>query len=78
MKRTTVYLDPDLEVLLKLEATRRKRPMAELLRDALRAYLTRSPRRLPPGVGEFASGQSDIAERAEEILAETDFGEDRG
>jgi hypothetical protein len=71
-----VELDPDLEVLLKLEAARRKQPIAELLREALRTYLTRSPRRLPPGVGEFSSGRSDIAERAEEILAEMGFGED--
>ena len=56
MKRTTIYLDADLEILLKLEALRRKQPMAELLREALRSYLSDVPRKLPPGVGAFDSG----------------------
>lgn len=77
VKRTTVYLDPGLESLLKLEALRLKRPMAEVLRDALRAYLTKSPRRLPPGMGAFESGYTDTAERAEETLGELGFGAER-
>jgi ribbon-helix-helix CopG family protein len=75
MKRTTIYLDPDLEILLKLEAMRRKQPMAELLREALRSYLSRVPRKAPPGVGAFDSGHPDTAERSEEILGELGFGE---
>lgn len=74
MKRTTIYLDPELEVLLKLETSLQKRPMAEIIREAVEAYVTRKPRHAPPGVGAFSSGRSDTAERAEEILAETGFG----
>jgi hypothetical protein len=74
MKRTTIYLEPELEVLLKLEVLRQKRPMAEIVREAVHAYVTREPRRAPPGGGAFASGRADTAERAEEILAETGFG----
>jgi hypothetical protein len=74
MKRTTIYLEPELEVLLKLEVLRQKRPMAEIIREAVHAYVTREPRRVPPGAGSFASGRSDTAERAEEVLAETGFG----
>lgn len=74
MRRTTIYLEPDLEVLLKLETRRQKRPMAELIREAVRAYVTRAPRKRPPGAGEFASGRADTAERADEVLAETGFG----
>ena len=74
MKRTTIYLEPELEVLLKLEVLRQKRPMAELVREAVHAYLTREPRQLPPGAGAFASGRADTADRAEEILAEEGFG----
>lgn len=70
----TVYLDPDLEVLLKLEAMRRKQPMAELFREALRSYFADVPRKIPPGAGEFDSGHTDTAERAEEILR-TGFGQ---
>lgn len=74
MKRTTIYLEPDLEVRLKVEMLRRKQPMAELIREALRAFLTREPHRAPPGAGAFASRLTDTAERAEAVLAETGFG----
>jgi len=74
MKRTTIYLEPELEVLLKLEMLRQKRPMAELVREAVFAYVTREPRRVPPGGGAFASGQADTAERVDDVLAESGFG----
>jgi len=73
MKRTTIYLDADLEILLKLEALRRKQPMAELLREALRSYLSDVPRKLPPGVGAFDSGHTDTATRHDEVLGELGF-----
>lgn len=74
MRRTTIYLEPQLEVLLKLEMRRQQRPMAEIVREALLAYLTREPRRTPPGAGAYASGRVDTADRAEAVLAETGFG----
>jgi hypothetical protein len=74
MRRTTIYLDPELEVLLKLEMGRQKRPMAEIVREAVLAYVTREPRQAPPGAGAFASGHADTAERAEALLADTGFG----
>ena len=74
MKRTTIYLEPELEVLLKLEVLRQRRPMAEIVREAVQAYVTREPRRAPPGAGAFRSGRSDTAERVEEILSGTGFG----
>lgn len=76
MRRTTLYLEPDLEVLLKLEAMRRKQPMAEIIRDALRQYLRHAPGG-PPGAGAFRSGHRDTAERAEELLGRLGFGRDR-
>lgn len=77
MKRTTIYLEPELEVLLKLETHRRKKPMAELIREALRSYLQREPGTAPPGAGAFSSGRKDTAERAEELLGKLKFGERR-
>ena len=74
MKRTTIYLEPELEVLLKLETLRQKRPMAEIVREAVHQYVTREPRKAPPGAGTFSSGRTDTAERAEELLTETGFG----
>ena len=76
MKRTTIYLDPELELLLKAEMRRRKKPLAALIRDALRAYL-RGSGTAPPGAGAFRSGRRDTAEKAERILSRTRFGEER-
>jgi len=76
MKRTTIYLDPELEVLLKLEATRRNQPMADLIREALRAHLADRQAGPPPGAGAFDSGHADTAERHEELLEELGFGRD--
>jgi hypothetical protein len=78
MKRTTIYLEPELEVLLKLETLRQKRPMAEIVREAVHAYVTREPRQAPPGAGAFASGTKDTAEHAEAVLSATGFGRPSG
>jgi ribbon-helix-helix CopG family protein len=73
VKRTTVYLEPELEVLLKLETQRQQRPMAEIIREALRTYVSREPRQAPPGAGAFTSGRTDTAARADDVLRETGF-----
>lgn len=78
MRRTTIYLDAELEVLLKLEMLRQKRPMADIVREAVHAYVTSEPRHAPPGAGAFASGHTETAERADDVLRETGFGTDRG
>jgi hypothetical protein len=77
MKRTTIYLDPDLELRLKAETRLSGKPMAELIRDALRAYLGRRTGAAPPGAGAFRSGVRDTAQHAEEVLARTRFGRRR-
>lgn len=71
MKRTTIYLDPEL----KLEARRSKKPVAEIIREAVRDKLHKNPPRLPAGAGAFDSGYTDGAERFEEILGELGFGD---
>ena len=77
MKRTTIYFEPELEALIKAEMLRRKQPMAELVREAVRAYLVRSSPEAPPGQGAFASGFTDTADRNEDLLSETGFGAGR-
>ena len=76
MKRTTIYLAPELEMLLKSEMLRQNRPMAEIVREAVEAYVTREPRKPPPGAGAFASGHIDTAERTDGVLEETGFGDE--
>jgi len=76
MRRTTVYLETETDLLLKREAMRRNQPVAELIREALDGYVHRTRARLPPGIGAFDSGFRDTAERAEEVLKETGFGDE--
>lgn len=78
MRRTTVSLEPELEIQLKLEAIRQKRPVSDVLREALRVYLGGRRADAPPGAGAFTSGFVDTAERAEEVLVELGFGQGPG
>lgn len=55
MKRATIYLGPELELRLKRETRRQKRPMAEIIREALRRYVGEEPARQPPGAGAFTA-----------------------
>jgi hypothetical protein len=77
MKRTTIYLEPELEARLKRETRRQKRPMAELIRDAVRRYIGEDPAREPPGAGAFASGTKSTAADVDAALSRTGFGKRR-
>jgi hypothetical protein len=68
--KTTVYLDTDTVLALRRMSESQGRSQAELIRDALQAYTAKAKRPLPPGMGKYDSGESDISERAEEILRE--------
>lgn len=74
MRRTTVYLEPELEMRLKAEARRLDQPVAQLIRDALQEKLARAPRSRSSRAGAFSSGRSDTSARADEVLDETGFG----
>ena len=63
-------------MLLKSEMLRQNRPMAEIVREAVEAYITREPRKPPPGAGAFASGRTDTGDRTDAVLQETGFGEE--
>ena len=53
---------------------RQQRSMAEIVREAVLAYVTREPPKAPPGAGAYSSGRDDTADRADAVLAETGFG----
>ncbi len=68
MVKTTVYLDPDIVLALRQMAETQGRSQAELIRDALQAYARKRKRPLPGGLGKYDSGETDVSERAEDIL----------
>ena len=68
--KTTVYLDTDVVFSLRRMAEREGRSQAELIRDALETYTRRNKRPLPRGLGKYASGESNVSERAKLILRE--------
>jgi predicted transcriptional regulator len=70
MKRTTIFVPESLERDLQLLASRERRATAAVVREALAEYVAkRQPARaLPSFVGAFASGQTDTAERHEDLL----------
>ena len=67
MKRTTIVLPDDLAALLDWERRRRGVSAAEVVREALDAYLNRPTGPLP-FIGIGRSGERDVADHGEEIL----------
>jgi hypothetical protein len=76
MQKTTVYLEEETYRRLKRMARQRRRPPAEMIREAIGEYTARhAPRRKPRSIGAFRSGRRDLSRRAETLLA--GFGENR-
>ncbi|MBW3603393.1 MAG: ribbon-helix-helix domain-containing protein [Actinobacteria bacterium] len=76
MRRTTIYLDAELDMQLRAESRRRNRPVAEIIREILRERFNaeRNSHSRSPHAGSFSSGTSDTASRVDDVLAETGFG----
>ena len=74
VKQTTVYLPDDLKKRLELVARQERRTEAAIVREALADALDR--RDVSPTVPLFAEGWGDptLAERVDELRAETGFG----
>jgi predicted transcriptional regulator len=73
MKRTTVFIDPQLERELQALARRDGRPMAALVREAVAQYVAAARGARPPKLSFVAAGRSgraDIADRHEALLFE--------
>lgn len=73
VKKTSIYLEPDLDAALDRLAAQRGITKAEAIRQALRreAQSAPRPRILAIGVG---SGPGDVADDVERHLEETGFG----
>ena len=74
VKQTTIYLPDDLKKRLELAAHQERKTEAAIVREALADALNR--REVTPTVPLFAEGWGDptLAERVDELLAETGFG----
>lgn len=57
MQKTTLYLTAETQRGLREEARRSGRAQAELIREALNAYLAKRPRPLPRSIGIVADGR---------------------
>lgn len=69
MVKTTVYLDDEIVAALKGISKRSAKPQAQLIRDALRAFVqTGNPPPLPVGMGMFDSGHTDTAAHRKQLL----------
>jgi hypothetical protein len=68
VNKTTVYLSDDLKQAVARIAAASGRSEAEVIREAIGALARTSERPRPRG-GLFASGESSLAENAEEALA---------
>jgi len=66
--KTTIYLPDDLKQAVARIAAASGRSEAEVIREAIAALVHASERPRPRG-GLFASGESSLAENAEEALA---------
>ena len=75
MKQTTVYLPDELKHRLEQAARRERRTEASIVRQALDEALRLAD--VAPTVPLFSEGWGDptLAERVDDLLAETGFGE---
>jgi len=72
MRKTTVYLTDELQRGLKELAHRSGRPEADLLREALRAYLAQQTRPQPLSLG--AGQDLELSARESEAWLRTQWG----
>jgi Ribbon-helix-helix protein, copG family len=74
VKKTSIYIDDDVDVALARRAAAEGTTKAELIRQALRDAAGGSLRVKPRARGVF-EGPADLASRADEHLSGSGFGE---
>lgn len=75
VKKTSLYIDPDVDRALARRAAGESVTKAELIRRVLADAVAAEPRPRPTRFGVF-EGPGDLSARVDEYLAETGFGED--
>lgn len=74
MKKTSIYIEPDVDVALARRAAAEGTTKAEVIRQALRAAAGASLRVKPRARGVFR-GPSELSARPDDFLTESGFGE---
>lgn len=74
VKKTSIYIEPDVDVALGRRAAAEGTTKAALIRQALRDAAAPSHRVRPRARGVF-TGPADLSARADEHLTESGFGE---
>jgi hypothetical protein len=74
MKKTSIYLDPEVDRALDLRAGMEGTTKAALIRGALAAAAVPAMHPRPSACGVF-SGPGDLSRDVDRYLAETGFGE---
>ena len=70
-RRTTVFLEDELLERAQRYAARHGKSFAQLVREAVLAYIAGGgtmKRKLPRLAGEFATGETNVSERVDELL----------
>jgi hypothetical protein len=75
VKKTSLYLDPDLDEALARRAADEGLTKAEFIRRTLAGAMQRPPRP-KPSMGVFRSTDGGVARDVDRALRETGFGED--
>jgi hypothetical protein len=74
VKKTSIYIEPDVDMALARRAAAEGTTKAALIRQALREAAGGSKRVKPRARGVF-KGPADLSARVDEHLSESDFGE---
>lgn len=76
MKKTSIYLDEQLDAALAQRAADEGLSKSEFIRRGLEGLVLRRRRPVPRGIGIIKDGPPDLAENLDKYLLESDFGED--
>jgi len=74
VKKTSIYIEPAVDIALARRAAEEGTTKAELIRQALRAAAGSALRVKPRAQGVFA-GPADLSEHVDEHLAASGFGD---
>jgi len=74
VKKTSIYIEPDVDVALARRAAAEGTTKAEVIRQALRDA-AQGRRRVKPSARGVFDGPADLSTRADDHLSQSGFGE---